>query len=473
MKRIVICYDGTWNSLINPDEVTNVVRVGQAVRKTDDDGIAQMVYYNAGVGSGGPLDRFLGGVFGVGLRSNVKRGLAFLTLNWEPGDEIYIFGFSRGAYSARALAGVIGAIRGIPKPQYFDREEEIWNFYRLPYREREAARERVIGKDNSKFSDMFRANNAKSEGGEPAPLITCLAVWDTVGSYGIPAGLGLGALARMFTSWTRGFHDNVLGSAVGVALHAMAIDERRRAFPPTAWVIPKEHAGSRDRVRQVWFAGTHSNIGGGYMQSGLSDMALLWMISEVTDLTGLRFDENYIGQHFWPCAACSLYRSNRGWLVSSLRPFQRSLFPKPVATKTRYQGKAGTYDMVPLGEKVHWSVIERIGRNAIIDESISKVYGPSNLPAEWRAPLWSEAKRAAAEQDPRVALETVTEGRFRELCRLNNNKRQQNCALFCDLAPVATDTWLNRARSYISAPARRSRRLDSLRSIWGMPPRQK
>jgi uncharacterized protein (DUF2235 family) len=110
MKRLVICYDGTWNAVTNPDEVTNVVRVAQAVKSLAEDGTAQVVYYNAGVGSGGPLDQFLGGVFGVGLRNNVKRGLAFLSLNWDPeelpgtpdADEIYIFGFSRGAYSARA-----------------------------------------------------------------------------------------------------------------------------------------------------------------------------------------------------------------------------------------------------------------------------------------------------------------------------------------------------------------------------------
>src|SRR3954447_9434769 len=87
LKRIVICYDGTWSALTNPDEVTNVVRVAQAVKPVSSDGITQVVYYNAGVGSGGPIDRFLGGVFGAGLRDNVKRGLAFLSLNWEAASE--------------------------------------------------------------------------------------------------------------------------------------------------------------------------------------------------------------------------------------------------------------------------------------------------------------------------------------------------------------------------------------------------
>src|SRR5262249_58649660 len=127
MKRLVICYDGTWNAVTKPDEVTNVVRMAQAVKSVASDGVEQVVYYNAGVGSGGPLDQFLGGVFGVGLRNNVKRGLAFLSLNWDPdgNDEIYIFGFSRGAYSARALAGVIGSVRGIPKQKPFECRREV------------------------------------------------------------------------------------------------------------------------------------------------------------------------------------------------------------------------------------------------------------------------------------------------------------------------------------------------------------
>src|SRR5262245_45625700 len=258
VKRIVICYDGTWNALTDPATITNVVRLGQAVKKVSEDGTHQVVYYNAGVGSGGPLDRFLGGVFGVGLRNNVKRGLAFLTLNWNPegNDEIYIFGFSRGAYSARALAGVIGAIRGIPKQECFDQLEEIWKYYRTDPTKRTEEMETTI-------SEYLHG------GGAMPPKISCLGVWDTVGSYGIPEGLGLNAMARKVTSWTRGFHDNTISGHVQVGLHAMAIDERRRAFPPTAWVAPKDKT-VESHVEQVWFPGSHSNIGGGYPRSGLA-----------------------------------------------------------------------------------------------------------------------------------------------------------------------------------------------------------
>src|SRR5262245_48239000 len=108
MRRLVICFDGTWNQVKQPKEITNVVKLAQAVKPDAADGTAQVVYYNSGVGTGGPVDRILGGIFGCGIKANVKRALAFLALNYQRGDEIYIFGFSRGAYSARALAGVIG-----------------------------------------------------------------------------------------------------------------------------------------------------------------------------------------------------------------------------------------------------------------------------------------------------------------------------------------------------------------------------
>jgi hypothetical protein len=465
MKRIVICYDGTWNTVTNPNEVTNVVRVGQAVRKADENGLTQMVYYNAGVGSGGPLDRFLGGVFGVGLRSNVKRGLAFLSLNWEPGDEIYIFGFSRGAYSARALAGVIGAIDGIPKQEHFDRLEDVWNYYRQDPKQRKDPKNRA----EHKIDDYVQGPHAR--GGEAKPIIKCLGVWDTVGSYGVPAGLGLGALARAFTSWTRGFHDNTIGRHIEIGLHAMAIDERRRAFPPTAWVIRKGKSLEDRVVEQVWFAGAHSNVGGGYGQSGLADLALIWMMARVSDLTRLKFDESYIAKHFWPCAACSLYRSNRGWILSSLRPFRRALLTGPELAGAWHDGKKEMHEMVRINEKIHWSVIERLGRNAIVDESISKTYAPDNLPPEWTLAMWCEEDRPLVEKDARVAQMTDTEERLIGLCRKAHNQRRTSCALFCNLSGRETaGGWfdVDALRTYFSSKEKRTRRLRRLRKIWKM-----
>ena len=125
MKRIVLCFDGTWNALSKQEELTNIVRLANLVT-VESEGVDQISYYNSGVGSGGPIDRFLGGAFGVGLKSNVKRGLMFLALNYDAGDELYLFGFSRGAYTARALAGVIGTA-GIPID--IRKTELHWNLY--------------------------------------------------------------------------------------------------------------------------------------------------------------------------------------------------------------------------------------------------------------------------------------------------------------------------------------------------------
>ena len=424
MKRLVICYDGTWNAVTNPDEVTNVVRVAQAVKSVAEDGTEQVVYYNAGVGSGGPLDQFLGGVFGVGLRNNVKRGLAFLSLNWDPeeegnpvADEIYIFGFSRGAYSARALAGVIGAIGGIPMQASFDQLERIWNHYRKTKDERK--------QDDAEIKKLIY----------PMPpdkkvIIKCIGVWDTVGSYGIPAGLGLGALARKFTSWTRGFHDNEIGDYIEYGLHAMAIDEERRSFPATSWVTTDTQ--DRKGVEQVWFAGAHSNVGGGYKESGLSDLALIWMIARVADQTGLEFDNKYIKEHFWPCAACSLYRSNRGWLISGILPFYRPISghiksPLPGAERL-------------INPKVHWSVMDRLGKPALVDEKLYLSYTPKNLP-----------------EHPDTTERTNTESRLIALCRDSaENKKRDACALNRKL-PGAQGGWLDRWRT---------RRLRRFREAW-------
>jgi hypothetical protein len=415
MKRLVICYDGTWNAVNNPDEVTNVVRVAQAVKSVDSKGIQQIVYYNAGVGSGGPIDRFAGGVFGAGLRDNVKRGLAFLALNWDPpepgnetGDEIYIFGFSRGAYTARALAGVLGAIGGVPQHTSFSQLGEIWDHYR-------------------KRKGKFKQEWIYPRGEIRNPLIKCVAVWDTVGSYGIPAGLGLGALARYFTSWTKGFHDNEIGPDIENGLHAMAIDEWRRAFPATAWVTTKDV--DRQGVEQVWFSGSHSNIGGGYRTTGLSDLSLIWMISRVSRL-GLEFEDEHIQKYFWPCAACSLYRSNRGWLISGLLPSRRVISRRSEAPG---KGKARL-----INAKVHWSARDRQNKRALVDEKKYSKYRPRNLP-----------------KDADVAEPCETERRLHALCRANpDHERRKTCALHRDDTPKG---WF---------AGWRARRLRELRQEW-------
>jgi uncharacterized protein (DUF2235 family) len=332
MKRLVLCFDGTWNAISNPDTVTNVVKIANNVAFTAKDGTSQVVYYNSGVGSGGPIDRFLGGAFGVGLRSNVKMGLAFLTLNYEQrpppekSDEIYIFGFSRGAYTARALAGVVG-VAGIPKDI---RQSELhWDHYRDFCKFRMQARE--ARHDPERLQKLERRMDLLSKRlkrsarylGETVE-IKCVGVWDTVGAYGIPMGFGLGGLSRMFTYWTRGFRDTEIGKMVQLGLHALAIDERRRPFTPTFWTMGKPVDGHpppaipAERVEQMWFAGVHSNVGGGYNDKGLSDLALAWMMARV-EKAGLEFNRQYIQDDVWPCVAGTLYHTDRGAMLTRQR----------------------------------------------------------------------------------------------------------------------------------------------------------
>jgi hypothetical protein len=124
--------------------------------------------------------------------------------------------------------------------------------------------------------------------------IRCVGVWDTVGSYGIPAGIGLGALSRIFTAWLlRGFHDTEIGTCIEIGLHAVAVDERRRPFAPTFWTIPRGKHPAGD-VEQVWFVGAHTNIGGDYSDARLSDIPLIWMMARVSEIGNSNFGRRHL-----------------------------------------------------------------------------------------------------------------------------------------------------------------------------------
>ena len=393
MKRLVLCFDGTWNALTDTTALTNVVKLANLVTVSSD-GVDQITYYNSGVGSGGPIDRYLGGIFGAGLKSNVKRGLTFLALNYEKNDEIYIFGFSRGAYTARALAGVIGSA-GIPRD--ISNVETHWTIYqqmakqRPDYRwpkdspKRKKAEEAIdeLRKELVKYSRNTNDDETKLE---DVP-IACVGVWDTVGAYGIPSGFGLSGVARSFTYWTRGFRDTHFGSAVKLGLHAVAIDERRRPFAPTFWTMrpprPDEKATEpppKLPVEQVWFPGVHSNVGGGYVDRGLSDLALAWMMAELQQRTGLRFNEQEAMQTVWPCTAGTLYHTTRyTWLNPA-----RSVLPpfRPAGDLWRRVRRRLGFrrQFQRLNEKLHWSVKERCGWTAtLVDKGEPCQYAPGNV----------------------------------------------------------------------------------------------
>jgi hypothetical protein len=415
MKRIVLCFDGTWNAVMNPKTVTNVVRLANLVTVSGADKVEQVTYYNSGVGSGGFLDRIIGGAFGAGLKGNVKRGIAFLALNYDKDDEVYLFGFSRGAYTARAVGGVIGAA-GIPED--ISQTEQHWLLYQeLAKLKYQAGRYDKGSKGRKRYDEaadkkLVEIKNISRYHGADIP-IRCVGVWDTVGAYGIPSGLANGIIPRIFTYWTHGFRDTRIGKKVDLGLHAVAIDEMRKPFSPTFWTLRKDRAlDGTQEVEQVWFPGVHSNVGGGYDSTGLSDTALAWMLGRVQEKTPLRFNEDEVMRTVWPCSADTLYRS-------ATRPAfmrKRDVLPgdfQLVRSRLRrlrrwLKGQETNVAIHRVNEKLHWSVADRSQcAVALVDGVGSQKYEPFNL------------ARHAKEIAPVTALEA----------KLLERDRSTNCPL--------------------------------------------
>jgi uncharacterized protein (DUF2235 family) len=261
-KRIVYCADGTWDKA---SKRTNVYKLYKALLTTAD----QVPLYDDGVGAdGGALVMLLGGAFGTGLWKKIREGYMHIAHVYEQGDEIYIFGFSRGAFTARSLAGMIAAV-GLPTKSFDDG---------------------MVGQAFDAYRD--RANRpAKLQKLAPfgmfAADIKMVGVWDTVGALGIPAAVGL------IDPIVYGFLDTGLNPKIKNAFHAMAMDERRAQFMPTAWTGTP---AADQHVEQVWFTGAHSDVGGGEPDDvdgakELSDIPLSWMIDKARGL-GVRIDED-------------------------------------------------------------------------------------------------------------------------------------------------------------------------------------
>lgn len=267
MKRIIICCDGTWNTP-NEEEhgqscATNVAKTTELVSPRAADGLPQVTYYHDGVGSGNLGDKIVGGAMGVGLSKNIEDAYRFLAANYVEGDEIWLFGFSRGAYTARSIVGLIRN-SGLLQKAHLEKFNLAYQLYR----------------DRSKDThpDQQVATQFKAQFSH-APEIRFLGLWDTVGSLGVPDHIISKFLGNMWN-----FHDVTLSSIVKYAYHALAIDEHRGDFKPCIWDGPNS-----DERQQVWFVGAHSDVGGGYPEAGLSDCALSWMMCKA-EACGLKFD---------------------------------------------------------------------------------------------------------------------------------------------------------------------------------------
>jgi len=234
---------------------TNVAKLSRAIQPIDALGIEQRVFYHSGVGTGGGWwRRFTGGAFGEGIDDIIKANYRFLIDNFDPGDELFLFGFSRGAYLARSTAGLIRNC-GLLKRDHLEQSDAAYALYR---RRDEASHPRA------EEATAFRAAHSWE------PRIKFIGVWDTVGSLGIPL-----TPLRFWTKRLYEFHDVQLSSWVDFAFQALAVDERRKPFAPTLWKAQESAHGQL--LEQAWFPGVHSNVGGGYADHGLSDLALEWL----------------------------------------------------------------------------------------------------------------------------------------------------------------------------------------------------
>lgn len=300
-KRIAVFCDGTWSQLA-AECPTNVVLGAQMVLPRADDGIQQLVLYKEGVGTSYLFNKAwesrLAGAFGWGLFDNIADAYRFLVFNYRTGDEIYIFGFSRGAFTARSLAGMIRKC-GIVAPDRLHKVEAAFTLYKtrgsethpdgdLAQRFRAENAPEMIMKDLDR--DWRRANGYQ-ERYEDLPNFTIkyLGVWDTVGALGVPRHILLEKLFRTADKYQ--FHDLVLSSSIEAGRHAVAIDEDRLSFEPTLWEnLDALNAERPGHYEEQWFPGTHGSVGGGGEIRGLSNAALIW-IMEGAAAAGLGLDQ--------------------------------------------------------------------------------------------------------------------------------------------------------------------------------------
>jgi hypothetical protein len=359
LKRLVLCLDGTWNA-DDSQRITNIVRIRDLINpklETANGVEYQRVYYHNGVGTGlTTRDRILGGATGAGLGHNVRSAYRFLSQTYKPEVEIYIFGFSRGAFTARSLAGYVGG-SGLLKPEFCSAENEMraWKFYHTPPDDRHP----------QEFEELAKLSF-------PTVKIRLLGVFDTVGALGVPL--------EWFRSWNRKrfeFHNVTLGTNIEYAFHALAIDEKRGPFQASLWQYPNHK--NFEHVEQVWFPGVHANVGGGYENTGLSDMALHWMLSRIEARhVGLQMVSDW-KQTVTPNELGTLYESrSAAYWWSNISPMIRVINQR----RLRLAGPARTSGLpphaIPLGEMVHWSALSR-WRSAEQSSKLVDPYRPINL----------------------------------------------------------------------------------------------
>lgn len=355
-KNIVICCDGTGNGFQNPDSDSNVIKLYSTI---DFSGKDQVGYYHPGVGTlGNPMARnklsslwsvVKGLAFGSGLLTNVGDAYRFLINAYENGDNVFLFGFSRGAYTVRALAGVMHMFGVLP----------AGNDGLIPYVLKMYARQT---RNAQRLQNTFVAATAFKESISRACPLHFVGVWDTVSSYGWiynPVKL----------PYTAQNPDMLNGR------HAISIDERRCFFQKNVWGAPL----NGQSIKQVWFAGVHSDVGGSYSEkeSGLSKIALEWMMNEALGC-GLRFDSaKALAMLGEPPSSGRVPPDPAGMLHNSLTPAWKIVEFLPhkyfdyKTRKEKWRIPRGTPRDIPQNSVLHETVKQKL--------KIDKTYQPKNL----------------------------------------------------------------------------------------------
>lgn len=370
-KNIVLCSDGTGNTVLK-GRGTNVWKIYEAVDTNGhNDNVSlreQQAFYDDGVGTEeNKLLKLAGGAFGIGLSRNVRELYTALCRTYKPGDHIFLFGFSRGAYTVRTLAGLIvscGVLKNgasLADPELKDLVQQAYRCFRTKFRTWQGnqlrqekaveAAERVTGA----FRQDYAVHHEQHCPDGKVP-ITFMGVWDTVDAVGLPFD-GLTTFWNNFI-YPFKFPDFTLSPLVAKACHAIAIDDERLTFHPVMWDEAQE---TTKRIEQVWFAGVHSNVGGGYPKQGMSLVALDWMMTKAEE-QGLRFiaseRERY---HQLQNVHDKLYNSRSG-LGVYYRYKPRNIGDICEANK--------------VAPKIHASVLQRITH-------ATQGYAPGNLPPQF------------------------------------------------------------------------------------------
>ena len=381
-KNIIICSDGTGNRG-GKTHGTNVWRIFNAVDRHRQDP-PQITYYDDGVGTEDlRWWRLFTGAFGYGLARNVRDAYAFLAMNYEPDDKVFLFGFSRGAFTVRSLAGLICQC-GLPT-----RDAVI-----KAGRKREAVLRRILwayrSADSSKAKKYL--HKAKELGADCKDFqhidIHFIGVWDTVDAVGLPFDelkkvISFVLKRKPFRRLWWNFHDYKLNKRVHHAYQALALDDERKTFHPVLWETSGGTTGAEtasgdqpestdakasgektQTVKQVWFAGAHSNVGGSYPKDSLSFVSLDWMMGKA-EQCGLRFFDGFRTEVQQNADAHGrLYDSRAGW----------GAFYRP-ALRNPYD-----WDCSP---KVHVSVCERIKRG-------TQYYAPKAIKRNKFTVVWTD-----------------------------------------------------------------------------------